>query len=94
MIYKLTPIDNMIYGGIGESSFSASSAAGNSNDNHFCIAESSSGTLASLNLEVIGPRAGELDFADLDELYRPDPPFEPFNCTGFTLGDIQTSQQQ
>ena len=40
MIYKLTPIDNMLYGGIGESSFSASSAAGNSNDNHFCIAES------------------------------------------------------
>ena len=94
MIYKLTPIDNMLYGGIGESSFSASSAAGNSNDNHFCIAESSSGTLASLNLEVIGPRAGELDFADLDELYRPGPPFEPFNCTGFTLGDIQTSQPQ
>ena len=84
--YGGTTVDNVMYDAIGESSFSATEASGNSNDHHVCVAADPGMTFASLNLEELS----EQTVPNINDIYRPDAPFEPFNCSSFTEGPIVT----
>lgn len=86
LVYQNNPIDNIIYDGIQEGSFDANSAAGNTNDNHICITGNKDATVANLNLQEL---ADNPIGATVDQLYRPEPPFAPYNCTGFQTGPLQ-----
>jgi len=88
VVYGTTPVDHVIYGTIGESSFSATDASANSNDHHICVAGNTSGTFASLDIETLASRMDAGDFPSVDDLYRPAAPFAPFDCEGFTGGDL------
>jgi parallel beta-helix repeat protein len=90
IIYGSTPVDNVIYDTIGESSFSATDPTGNSNDNHICVGDNTGGTFVSLDLEAQAARLDEFDFPTVDDLYRPAAPFAPFDCTSLEGGDIPT----
>ncbi|MEN0066086.1 MAG: parallel beta-helix domain-containing protein [Myxococcota bacterium] len=76
VVYGEEPVDAVWYDAIGESSFSATDAAGNSNDNNMCIGVATGMTFASLNLEEL------IDTPSLENVYRPEPPFAPFDCEG------------
>lgn len=82
--YGGDPVDTVLYDAIGESSFSATEASGNSNDHHVCVAADPGVTFASLDLENLS----EQTVPNKDDMYRPPAPFEPFNCDGFTEGAI------
>lgn len=82
VLYGNQPVDNVLYGGIGESSFDAEVAANNSNDNVICVgAEEES--FINLNLEELA------DVPVLADMFRPTPPFTPFDCAALTGGPIQ-----
>ena len=75
------PVDNVLYDGIQESSFSTSDAAQVSNDNNVCIGPEE-GTMANFNAEALS------SFPAIEEFYRPASPFEPYNCSEMTGGPI------
>ncbi|MEZ4240412.1 MAG: parallel beta-helix domain-containing protein [Myxococcota bacterium] len=77
-LYGAQPVDTVLYDAIGESAFDPNDAAGNSNDNRICVATGPNVTMASLNLAEL--QSG--GFPTLADIYRPDPPFAPFDCTG------------
>jgi parallel beta-helix repeat protein len=81
-------VDDVLYDGIGESSFNATDPDGNSNDNHICVGNNTSGTYATLDLETLAARMETFDFPDISDLFRPEAPFAPFDCTELTGGDI------
>jgi len=84
--YGGQPVDTVIYDTIGESAFDREDPAGNSNDNHVCVGADPGVTFASLNL----PELARATVPNRNMLYRPDPPFEPFNCTSFRGGPVVT----
>lgn len=81
VLYGAETIDTVLYDSIGESSFHATDAAQNSNDNRICIGSDAGLSFASLNLEVVS----EEDLPLLEMIYRPDAPFVPFDCTGVAV---------
>lgn len=83
VIYQLAgeTVDNVLYDGIQESSFSTTEASGNSNDNHICVA-ADEGSMANFNA------SGLSDFPSLAEIYRPAAPFAPYDCSDLTGGTI------
>jgi len=81
-------VDDVLYDGIGESSFSATDPDENSNDNHICVGKNTNGTYATLDLETLAARMETFDFPDISDLFRPEVPFAPFDCTELTGGDI------
>ncbi|MEM7160266.1 MAG: parallel beta-helix domain-containing protein [Myxococcota bacterium] len=82
------PVDSLLYGTIGESSFDPADPAMNSNDNHICLGDTNDGaTFASLNIGGLLNDAGEI-IGTFDDLYRPDAPFTPFDCGEFQAGPI------
>jgi parallel beta-helix repeat protein len=89
LAYKGTPIDTVLYDAIGESQFSATDPAKNSNDHRMCVAPDV-GSFASLDLANLAARAENNDIPDKSDLYRPAAPFAPFDCTSFSGGPIQT----
>ncbi|MCB9682901.1 MAG: right-handed parallel beta-helix repeat-containing protein [Alphaproteobacteria bacterium] len=89
VLYGQTPVDTILYDAIGESSYDATSAEGNSNDNHICIGSETDATFASLAMDVLIARFEQLDLPSLDDVYRPDAPFAPFNCGGLPGDPIQ-----
>ena len=80
------PVDTLLYGTIGESSFSPVDPMMNSNDNHICLggAPNDGATFASLNIEALAAAGG----GTVDDLFRPPSPFEPFDCADFDAGPI------
>jgi len=82
VLFGSTPVDNVIYDGIGESAFDPDSAAGNSNDNHICVATSEE---SFINVDAANLAA----VPQLEDTYRPPPPFTPFDCDSLTGGAIQ-----
>jgi len=76
IVYGETRVDNVLYDSIGESAFDPTSPAGNSNDNDICVGTAPRMTFASLDLENLQSTL------DLDNVYRPDAPFAPFDCEG------------
>ncbi|MFT4976153.1 MAG: parallel beta-helix repeat protein [Myxococcota bacterium] len=88
--YGSTRVDDVLYDAINESSFSATDPSANSNDNHICAGGNKGGTFASLDLETLSARLEAFDFPTVDDLFRPDAPFTPFDCTSLEGGDIPT----
>ena len=76
LVYGEETIDTLLYDTIGESGFSPTDAAVNTNDNHVCFVDNGGGTFASLNIEQLA-----MGGATTDDLYRPDEPYTPFDCT-------------
>ena len=81
-------VDSVIYGSIGESNFSATDPAGNSNDNAICVGDNTNGTFASLDLETQAAAMEGGVFPTHEDVFRPAAPFAPFDCTELTAGAI------
>jgi parallel beta-helix repeat protein len=79
LVYGEATSDTLLYDTIGETGFSNTDPAMNTNDNHVCFVDNEGATFASLNIEVLSEGGGTVD-----DLYRPDAPYTPFDCTGFT----------
>jgi parallel beta-helix repeat protein len=88
VLYNGEPSDSVMYGTMGESSFDTKDAALNSNDNHICVGGNTEGTFASLHLDVIIPMLEKMEFPTVDDIFHPEAPFAPFDCTEFTAGPI------
>lgn len=74
-LYGDVPVDEILYDTYDESSYHPTDPAMNSNDNLICLENNTGATFVSINLPALqGP---------LDNMYRPDAPFEPFNCSGW-----------
>ncbi len=84
------PVDSVIYDAIGESMFSTAEASGNSNDNHVCAGGNTGGTFVSLNLENLAAMMENFEAPSISDVYRPEAPFTPFDCTALDGGDIPT----
>jgi parallel beta-helix repeat protein len=79
--YAPTAVDNVLYDAIGESGFSATVPATNTNDNHVCVAGNTGGTFATLALDKQRMPAPP-------PFYRPAAPFAPFDCTALNGGPV------
>ena len=75
-------VDEILYGGIGESMFHNSDASMVSNDHAMCLAGPSGATVANLNFEVSS------ETVNLADTYRPEPPFAPYDCTSVLSGPV------
>ncbi|PRP93224.1 hypothetical protein ENSA5_44010 [Enhygromyxa salina] len=75
------PVDQILYDTVEESAFSASDAGMNSNDNHLCIGTNVGATFASINIEPLSMMGGTVD-----DLFRPDAPYTPFDCEDLGSG--------
>ena len=84
-LFGETPVDEILYDTWGESSFSASDASMNSNDNHICLGNNAGATFVSLNLEAVLSGGS---FPTLDDVFRPAAPFAPFDCGEFQNGPL------
>jgi parallel beta-helix repeat protein len=82
------PADNVMYDTINESSFSATEAGDNSNDNHICVGGNTAGTFASLDLENLAAKMENFELPEISDVFRPAAPFTPFDCTELNGGDI------
>lgn len=81
--YGSVPVDSVLYDTIGESTFSDTMPASNSNDNHVCVGGNTMGTFASLQLDK------QLVSAGADPILRlTTAPFAPFDCTTLNGGAI------
>ncbi len=81
LVYQGQPVDNVLYDSIGESKFSSTDPAGNSNDNHVCVGGNTSGTFASMSLATQSA-------AMITPFFRPGSPFSPFDCTSLLNGPV------
>ncbi len=82
VLYGQDPVDSVLYDAIGESSFDATTAAANSNDNHICAGGNTAGTFASIDLETQSTTPGS------PILRLVAPPFAPFDCTELAGGPV------
>lgn len=80
--YGDEPVDTVLYDGIGESSFDVEDSSLVSNDNRICVGDDPGVTVANMNLEDLPTLPTARKF------YRPDAPFEPYNCEGFESGPM------
>jgi len=87
-IYQDVAVDSILYMEIGESAYSATDAAGNSNDFNICAGENTEGTFSSMDVETMSSRLAAFDIPTIDELFRPAAPFAPFDCSALTGGEI------
>ncbi len=80
-LYGSMTVDTVLYDAIGESSHHPTDAEQNSNDNRICMGDDDGVSFASLNLEELAAA----DFPDINNVYRPEAPFAPFDCEGFEI---------
>ncbi len=87
LVYGGEEVDEIVYDAIGESAFDPTDTDGsaNSNDNHICLMGNAGATFAGLGLDLL---LDSTNPAALESLYRPASPFAPFDCMGFTNGDL------
>lgn len=81
------PVDALLYDGIGEN-VDPAVAANNTNFNHVCFEDETGGTFASLDLPTLSAMLDGGQIPTLANLYRPAPPWTPYDCSGFTGGPI------
>lgn len=79
VLYGDEPADTVVYDAIGESAFDPVEASGNSNDHRICVG-ADVGSFASLDLAVLA----EQTVPNIADVFRPEAPFAPFDCTGVT----------
>jgi parallel beta-helix repeat protein len=84
-VYGDTPVDPILYDGIGESAFDSATPQGNSNDNRLCL---DGAQVATLDLETLAERLEAFDVPTIDDLYRPNDPYVPYDCNALTDGPI------
>jgi len=77
--YQGAAVDSVLYDTVGETSFSSTDPAGNTNVNHMCAGGNTGGSFASMALDR---QTTPTPF------YRPAAPFAPFDCTTLTGGPI------
>ncbi len=77
LLYGGEDVDTVLYDAIGESSHDPIDPSLNSNDHRICVG-AEAGSMASLNLELLA----EQTIPNISYVYRPAPPFVPFDCTG------------
>lgn len=87
-VFGSNGVDSILYDTIGESSFDASAPELNSNDNHICIGDNGGAKFASMDLETLASRLENNDIPTIDDMFRPAPPYTPFDCEGFSAGPI------
>ncbi|MEO1174610.1 MAG: parallel beta-helix domain-containing protein, partial [Myxococcota bacterium] len=87
VIYGDEPVDSIIYDTLGETSFSATDAEGNSNDNVLCIDNNTGAEFGSINLQA-QQMALDTDNPPVD-FYRPAAPFAPFDCDALAAGPVE-----
>lgn len=80
-LWRTDPVDTVVYDGVGESSFDPRDGALVSNDHHVCVGADTP-SMATLNLDSLD------DVPLIDDVYRPASPFAPYDCSGFTGGDL------
>ena len=74
-VFGFEPVSSVLYDAIGESSFDATDASANSNDNHICAGGNTGGNgFASLDVPT------QLVAIGSPILVIPDAPFAPFDC--------------
>lgn len=77
------PVSSVLYDTIGESMFSATDPAMNSNDNHICAGGNTGGNgFASLDVPT------QMDAIGSPILILPTAPFAPFDCTSLNGGPV------
>ena len=76
--------DAIIYDTIGESGFDAMDGGANTNDNFICVQGAPSFVSLNLTEEVLSG----MTLPTLDDVYRPDAPFAPFDCDSIMSGPI------
>jgi parallel beta-helix repeat protein len=81
------PVDSVLYDGIGEM-VDPVVPANNTNLNHICVEGETGATFAVLDLPALAAMLDMGMFPSTDDIYQPDPPYVPFDCTGFTAGPI------
>jgi len=77
--------DAIIYDTIGESSFDPADGGANSNDNFICVQGAPSFVSLNLTEEVLSG----MTLPTLNDVYRPDAPFAPFDCDSVMSGPIE-----
>ncbi len=80
--YAGNDVDEILYGGIGESMFSATDPEMNSNDNAMCLAGPDGVRVANLNIEVLSQAP------NFNDIFRPEPPFAPYDCDSVLSGPV------
>lgn len=75
------PVDSVLYDTIGESAVDPADPTGNSNDNHICVGGNTNGTFVSLHLEYLMAGFDNAEYPSFTDMYRPESPFAPFDCT-------------
>ncbi len=81
------PVDSVLYDGIGEV-VDPAVPGNNTNVNHMCVTSETGGTLAVLGLPHLAELIAMMVIPSTADLYRPEPPFAPFDCTSFTAGPL------
>lgn len=85
LLFGSEPVDSVVYDGIAETSFSPTDGASVSNDNHVCVGTNEGTSVVTLNLaEVIASG----DIPTLADVYRPEAPFAPYDCTELSGGAV------
>jgi parallel beta-helix repeat protein len=77
--YQGAAVDSVLYDTVGETSFSSTDPAGNTNVNHMCLGGNTGGSFASMALD---------QQTTPTPFYRPAAPFAPFDCTTLAGGPI------
>jgi parallel beta-helix repeat protein len=86
--YPDGPVDSVLYDTIQESSWNATDASMNTNDNHICVGGNLNGTFASLNFQ--GQDQAQMNGQPPLPFFRPAAPFTPFQCTTLNGEDLAT----
>jgi parallel beta-helix repeat protein len=84
---NMGPVDAVLYDGIGEV-VDPVMAENNTNVNHMCVENETGGSFAVLDLPKLAAMIAAQDIPSTDDIYQPEPPYAPFDCTGFTGGPI------
>ena len=86
-----TPVDDILYDGIGEE---VTPGLASTNVNHICVSGNEDATVGVMNLPVVQAKllaflSGQSTMPPtLADTFRPEAPFAPFDCQGFTTGPI------
>ncbi len=81
------PVDSLLYDGVNET-VDPATPGNNTNLNHICVSSSTTATWATLDVPKLQAILEGGNLPSTSDIYRPGPPFAPFDCTGFTSGPI------
>jgi hypothetical protein len=84
---NMGPVDAILYDGIGET-VDPAVPANNTNVNRMCVTDETDGSFAVLDLPRLAAMIGMGDIPSTEDIYQPDPPYAPFDCTQFSAGPI------